>query len=496
MARTLIGLDLGTTLCKAVLVNERLSLLGAAEKEYPLITLSESRSEQDARQWWSVASEVIRGLFGGSGRRPEDVRALSISAQGISFVPVDCECRPLRNALTWLDARALSQRRQILEQFPEPELFRLTGKRAGLAYVLPKLLWLMQEEPGIYEQAYRILMALDFLVARMCGTFVTDHTMASGTMFYDIQQRSWCAPILRRFGIEEGKLPQLRQSGTEVGALLPRAARELGLSTMTLVVVGGQDQKVAALAAGSDLDRTTISLGTAMAITQKCTRPVIDPLMRIPCFSDLLPDRWVLEASGIATGALDWLKRTLFPTRSYDDLNAMVLAEEERANRVFMFPFFAGPDTMHQGEELTGFIHGLDLSVSAGQIVRSLFEGISYQVRENIELLETLSAPVKELRVFGGGSRSPAWCQILADVTARPVLTFPTSEMGGMGAAMLAGIGAGVLRDFEEAVGCLEIGDRYAPRPGPASRYDELFQQYLEIQARNLGSPESERGAP
>jgi len=490
MADELIGLDLGTTVCKGLLVDRSLKVLSRAEIPYPSITWSAERIEQDAGQWWQVSKKVIQSLVAEAGSR-QDIRGIGISTQGISFVPVDRRGTPLRNALSWLDTRAREQTARVLAELGEKQCFFVTGKRPSSVYVLPKLLWLRESEPELYRRAFKFLMAMDFLTARLCGAFVTDHTMASGTLLYDLHRQEWSAMLLDRFALDREKLPEIRWSGRRAGTVNRKTADELGLSPRTAVVVGGQDQKVAALGAGIDLERTAISLGTAMAVTQKCDQPVIDEGMRIPCFTDLLPGRWVLEGSGIGTSCLDWVRSTMLAGKSYDELEAMAISLDGSENRLYFYPHLAGTNTLHFGENLRGFLYGLDFSVTAGRIVKSVFEGIAYQIREQLELLEGISRPVYELRLFGGGAQSASWPQIIADACQKPVVTFSIPEMGCLGAAMLAGIGAGLFSGPNEAAALVQILRRIEPRSRLSAMYAEQYREYLEIQRRMTASPAS-----
>lgn len=491
MADELIGLDLGTTVCKGILVDRRLNVLSRAESPYPSIRRSAEQIEQDAGQWWQVSKKVIRSLVAEASRGRQAIRGIGISTQGISFVPVDRQGTPLRNALSWLDTRAREQTARVLAELGEKQCFYLTGKRVSSVYVLPKLLWLQETEPELYQEAFKFLMAMDFLMARLCGAFVTDHTMASGTLLYDLHRQEWSRMLLDRFGLDREKLPEIHWSGSRAGTVSRKTADELGLSPQTTVMVGGQDQKVAALGAGIDLERTTISLGTAVAVTQKCDQPVIDEGLRIPCFTDLLPGRWVLEGSGIGTSCLDWVRNTMFAGKSYEELEAMATALDGSGNRLYFYPHLAGTNTLHFGENLRGSLYGLDFSVTAGRIVKSVFEGIAYQIREQLELLEGISRPVYELRLFGGGAQSASWPQIIADACQKPVVTFSIPEMGCLGAAMLAGIGSGLFAGPDEAAALVQIQRRIEPRSTLSAMYAEQYREYMEIQRRMIVAPAS-----
>ena len=493
-----MGIDLGTTVCKSFVFDSEQQVLGSAASNVPLITLSGGEVEQDAEAWWRVTREVVRKAVGKMGEQADRIRGLSVSAQGISFVPVDADCRPLRRAFSWMDTRATEQMRSILSNMGEKEVFSITGKRCSECYVLPKLIWLREREPEIYKRTHKILMPLDFLLARMTTEFVTDHTMASGTMLYDITDRDWSPAILDLFGIESEKLPALRWAGAPVGRLRPRVAEELGLPDTTVVAVGGQDQKVAALGAGIDLDRTTASLGTAMAITQKSTRPVIDPNMRVPCFTYLVEGRWVIEGSADCCNILDWLKQTFFPDIRYMDLDAMAEREEMPRNPVSFCPFFSGAGPLHRSSLARGSVHGLDFSTSPGQIVRSFFESVAYLIRANIDVMEELSRPVRELRIFGGGAKSDVWCQIIADVINIPVNALNTSEAASVGAAILAGLGSKVFAGVEDAFPKIAIRTTFLPRKAFVKRYRDGYHEYAKLLDRNLaasgGEPADEGG--
>jgi len=482
----LIGIDLGTTACKAMVFDQDLRLLAGASRQLALSTLSGTEIEQDAEGWWETMRAALCEALEKAGCDVRLVRGISVSSQGISFVPVDGGGAPLRAAFSWLDTRADEQRRRVLEAIGEKRVFSITGKRCSEAYVLPKVLWLRENEPEIWKRCRRVLMPLDFILARLTGEYVTDHTMASGTMFYDITRQGWSSRILDAFDLDRAMLPEIRWGGTKIGALRAEIAESLGLPRSVAVVVGGQDQKVAALGAGIDLERCTISLGTAMAITQKCERPVIDRDMRIPCFTDLLPGRWVIEGSAVCCSILDWARQAFFPNTSYDELNRLAEEAAGRVNPPFLLPFFSGAPAPFYDPGAKGVFAGLDLSTTPGQIVRSIYEGIAFLIRANIGVMESVSRPVHELRIFGGGARSDAWCRIIADIVQRPVSALAAAESASVGAAILAGMGSGVVESPEEAFAHLEIRRSYEPRPERAAQCDEGYGRFLSLAGRLL----------
>jgi len=307
-------------------------------------------------------------------------------------------------------------------------------------------------------------------------------------MLYDITLQDWSDAILDAFELDRRILPGIAWGGTPVGGLRAEAAEALGLPRSLAVSMGGQDQKVAALGAGIDLRRCTISLGTAMAITQKCEKPVIDPRMRMPCFTDLLPQRWVLEGSAVCCSILDWARQTLFPGKGDEDLNRMAEEAADRGGTPLLLPFFSGASAPFHDPGARGTLTGLDLSTTAGQIVRSIYEGIAFLVRANIEVMESISRPVAGLRIFGGGSRSDVWCGIIADVVNAPVSALATHESASVGAAILAGMGCGVFDDLDAVFRGLTVRTSWEPRRHRAEMYNEKYDEFTRLGGKLLGA--------
>lgn len=376
-----IGIDLGTTICKAAAYDESGALQGEYRREYQLIT-NGGFIEQDANEWWRMAQEALAKLGG---------KAVAISAQGISFVPVDREGNPLCNAITWLDRRAGEELQLLADRFGEEVIYQKTGKPMSASYTLPKLMWLKKNRPEIYERTYKFLMPLDFLNFKLTGNAVTDYTMASGTMLFNLRDKCWDSELLRFAGISVDKLPEVMCMGTEIGSG---------------VILGGQDQKLAAIGAGIAKGVCTVSIGTATAITKLDYMP--EDNLPLFVFDD---DHIAAEYSVAATGAMiKWLSGIL--GADYAEMDAM--AEKAASGVKF---------------DLSGDISGLTLATKKGDIVRALYEGICREIKIGIEKL----GGAEEIRVFGGGSKSEILCRILGDVKL-----CNTAETAALGAAMLA----------------------------------------------------------
>jgi len=479
----LIGIDLGTTGCRSMVLSEDLKILGEAYMEYPLIFLGPDRIEQDANLWWTLTKKVIKESVFNSKTDPSEIKGISATTQGISFVPVDRNCNPLRNAITWLDNRAKAQKMQINEKISEQEVFNITSNKPGDGSNFAKLLWLKQNEPGILEKTYKILTAHDFLVAKLCGEFITDHTMAGGTLLYDVKEGVWSKRILDIIGIHAEMLPEIKRGGTLAGRLRKDVAEELGLSCDTIVAIGGQDQKCAALGAGINKDVITISLGTAAAITRLCDRPILDETLRIPCYPYLMDKTWEFEGCvNTASSSLKWLKDTLFREKSYKQLDQMVESCYSKESQVFFYPYLSGMGTPHEERNVRGFFYGLSLSTQPEEMVKSVLEGIAYQIRTNVDKLESVISPAKEIRIFGGGSKSGIWCQMIADITGKKVVKPSSPETGGIGAAILAGIGSGVYKNFDVPNQLIQCTGEYLPDPAASKMHEIVYEKYRTVE--------------
>ncbi len=484
----LLGIDLGTTGCKGSVYSADGKLLGLSYLECPLITLSPTMIEQDAHSWWEQTVEAIRLALVRAGVDGREIRGISISSQGISFVPLDDQGQPLSNAINWLDGRATEEAREILSRYPAKMLFAMTGKRAAPFYVLPKLLWLRRHQPRLFDRARMFLMGHDYIVYRLSGRYVTDHSMAGGTLLYDLARLGWSEELLEAFDIPVEKLPEIRWAGTPLGPILPTVARELGLSEETVVVVGGQDQKVAALGAGIREGVATVSLGTATAISVITEKPAIDEQMRIPAFTFVIPQRWDLEGViGTGGGSLRWYRETFFPGEDYSTLDALAEQAPPGANGVFFYPHLTGAGSPHWQEAARAGFQGISLSTTRADMTRSVLEGVAFQIQENIEALEDIAGPIAELVLFGGGAKSALWWGIIADVTRKVVVRAKTVETANLGACILAGVGFGLFADPKSAQAAM-IADlqHRVPEMVNVQRYESVYQEYREMETRIL----------
>jgi xylulokinase len=484
-----MGVDLGTTGCRCMVFGELGEVLAESYFEYDLILGESGHVEQSATVWWGLVKKTISACMAVDGIRADTIHALAISSQGISFVPVDREGSPLRNAISWLDRRAGTEAERMRLELGDGPVFTATGKRIDSCYTLLKWLWMKGHEPDLYAKTSMFLMPLEYIGMMLTGDIVTDHSMASGTMAFEVAGRDWSRSILEWSCIERGKLPDAAAAGTRVGRIRRKVAEEIGLSPDTWLILGAQDQKCAAIGAGIASGTATLSLGTSSALGSSHSRPILDAKRRIPCFC-LDGTRWMLESViGTSGAALKWLKTRVFMDTTFQNMHRMAGSVPPGARGLRFYPHLAGAGSPDWWSDASGSFHGLQLSTGREEMVRAVLEGVAMQVRSNLDVQEEIGGePIDVLRVFGGGASSEPWCRILADVTGRVVSLPHTHEIAAYGAALLAGVGAGLHGDRVHA--SQESGSeflRYDPNQKNRRIYDQIYPEYRDLQTRIYG---------
>lgn len=472
-----LSIDLGTTGCRSLLFDESLRQLAVAYEEYGLITPKEKWTEQDAELWWDLTLRTAEAAISEAGVSGREIKSISISSQGITIVPVDKNIVPLCNALSWLDVRAEGETEQIRKDFGDEKIFTHTGKPISAAYTLPKMLWLKENEPEIYNKAWKFLMPMDFLIAKLTGRCVTDHSMASGTLMYDIKNLCWSKEILDFYGIDEEKLPELAFGGDFAGTVLPEVATRLGLDKTCVVAVGAQDQKCAAFGAGLCDGVMTISLGTAAAITKRWNEAKTEINNGVGWCGYVENSAFVTEGViGTAGTCLRWVRDMFFKNDNYKTIDLEAEMARERGSSLIFHPYMAGPSSPDNYPDSTGTFYGVNLATVRGDFALAVMEGIAFQIRVLLEAMQAYGN-VHTLILFGGGANSKLWSQIIADATGMQIKVPVTPEAAGAGAAMLAAKAAG------DNLPPLQIESVYTPSH-LSEEYNKKYKKFREIEKR------------
>lgn len=479
--QVVVGIDLGTTGCRAAAFDQRGTLLATSYLEYGVTHPEPGAAEQEAEGWWSAARQCVRAVAGELSPE-QSVVALGLSTQGHTWVPTNADFRPLRPALTWLDTRAAAQARELLQSRGAHFWGQRAGKAPGPWHMLPQILWLRSVEPLVVAEASYYLFAQDFLMTRLVGQPVTDFTTAAGSLLFSLRDLEWDKALALEYQVDPRRLARVLPAATVAGELAEEAAQDMGLPAGIPVATGAQDQKCAALAAGLEEGVVTVSLGTSTAISALVRRPVYDETMAVPCFPYLTKGSWVLEAPLVTTGgAVRWLRDLLrgfgAQTVDYAQLVALASTAPPGSRGVRCYPFLAGAGAPHWIPDSRGSLTGLGLETKPADVARAVLEGVAFEVRSALEAVRRLGVEVRHLRLFGGGARAHLWAQIMADVVRVPVERSADVERAVGGAAILAMVAAGMCGSLADGQKLLR-GDSDWFEPDAEEPYEAAYEDY------------------
>lgn len=491
----LLSIDVGTTSIKVGLFQPDGKLKTMSTQEYSLLTPSSSMVELPAGVYWMALGKGIKDVLGKSEVPPESILALSLSSQAETLICVNKKGKVLRNAIVWLDTRAEEESARIAKNFLPELLYKTTGlPEMSPIWPAPKILWLKEHEPDVFNQTLKFLIVKDYLIWKLTGEFSTEPTESSSTFYLKLKEKDWWNEMLEFIGIGRDQLPAIFSSHEVVGNISSQVKSELGLSTNTKVVAGSMDQMAAALGAGNiESGIITESTGTALAVVATVDTPVYDPKRRVPCAPHCVPERFVLypyaETSGIV---LKWF-RDIFPSRAdrkedYGELLQIASRISPGAEGLLALPHFTGTTCPDFNPQARGAFVGISFNHKRAHFIRAIVESIAFMLRENIDLLKSLSIPVKKVRSLGGAAKSDIWLKIKADVMGVPVEVPQCSEAASLGAAILAGVGAKVFPDISQAVKeAIKIKKSFHPEPDNAAIYQKIYQDYLSLYQKLYG---------
>jgi xylulokinase len=487
-----VGLDIGTTGCKAAIFDDTGTLLASASREYAVDVPQPQWAEQDAERVWLLAQESLREAISTAGAR--EVAAVGLSVQGEAVMPVDGNGRALRPAILGMDSRTGEQNAWLCERFGAEHLFERTGMPVHTVNTLPKLLWLKQHEPDLWARAVRFLLYEDFLIQKMAGQAVISRCLASRTQLYDIPDDRWSPGILEALELDPDRLATVQPSGTAAGPMRSELAESLGLTKAPLVVTGGHDQACGALGVG--LVRPGLAMastGTAEVVEVALEAPVLNETLYrgdISVYAHTAPGLYLAMTLNHSGGlVLRWFRDTLgreemgWARASGQDAYELLLqGASPEPTSLLLLPDFAGSGTPTFDTASKGAILGLTFATTKTEVAKAILEGLTFELRLNVDLLKDGGVRIDELRAIGGGARSELWLQLKADITGVPVVAPRITEAASWGAALLAGLGAGHFASVAEAAEETVHLDRwFEPDPERAARYEERYALYREV---------------
>ena len=453
-----LGIDLGTTGLKAVLVKPDGEIAAVGYREYPILVPSPGYAEQDPRDWWRALAEALGDAMRDGGAAPGDICGIGFSGQMHGTVLLDAAGALLAPAIIWCDQRSVPEVELVRKTLGMERLGHLTQNPISTGFQLASLLWVKKHRPEVYEKIGKVLLPKDYLRYRLTGEYGSEPTDACSTLLFDCRERTWSGEILSAFGIDPAILPKLGKTPMETaGELTPSAAAELGLPAGIPVVYGGGDQPMQAIGNGIlTPGDASVTLGTGGQVFVPSPKPSYDPTLRTHTFCHGPETLWyVMGATLNCCLAQNWFFDKVIGERDFAELHARAAKVPMGAEGLYFLPYLTGERTPHMNPMAKGMFFGLTLGHDRDYMTRAVVEGISYALRDAMATIETQEIRVNRLILSGGGAKSPLWRKILADMLGRPAYTTTMREEAGVGAAICAMVGTGEYATLEEACGRL-----------------------------------------
>lgn len=455
-----LGIDFGTTSVKAVLFDESLKEITASSEEYTLNARGQF-VELAPEKYWDMFQDALNTI-----RKNADIDCLAIDTQCETLILTDELGNPVRDAIVWLDNRATEEAEIIEKHFGRKRIYEVTGQPEVTAtWPACKLLWVKRNEPEVWAKTKRIFLLEDYLLYKLTGKYVTEKTLQSSTIYFDINHSAWWKEMLDFIGVEEEQLPELLDSGIYVGDYQ-------GIKVMT----SAMDQVAAAIGAGVIQKGTaSVMTGTTMVIYMPTDAvPAFKEDSIVPCHYSFDGSYCLLSWSPTAGMALKWFRETFLDKYSFEELSNMAAGIPVGSDGLTFLPYLCGSTMPKYNPDARGSFTGLTPEHTAAHFVRSIMESVACMLKNNLNYLDV---PVEELRIMGGGAKSSVWCGMKADITGKKLVTLKNKETACLGSAILAGVGAGVFASVQEACRMIETDRCYEPS---GTDYQLVYENFLK----------------
>jgi xylulokinase len=480
-----LGIDLGTSSAKALLLRKDGVVLGTCGDEYPIIIPSVGCAEQDPSSWWFAVTGAVRRLLAETGIATRDIAAVGLSGQMHGMVPLDKAGEVVRHAIIWADQRASEYVDYVYEVIGKEAFGRITLNPLSPGFQLATILWMRSHEPLNYRRLAKVILPKDFIRYRLTNTVGTEITDASSTLLFDTTARRWSKRIIEALGLDESHFPGLSESLDVVGGVTAAAAEQTGLAAGTPVIAGGSDQPMQAIGNGLTAPGSlSLTTGTGGQLFSVVEHPVFNPDLNTHTFCNVLPGTWYVMAATLSAGlSLSWFSENIAHKESFDTLSAEAAKIPPGSEGAFFLPYLAGERTPHLDPDARAMFFGLTLKHTRAHMTRSIMEGVAYSFRDCLHVLENLGIRAHRIIASGGGARSAPWLQIQADILAREIHTTGVREQASFGAALAAGVGVGLFRDIPTACAQLLPNEERAIHPDPARSnfYEKCYPIYRDL---------------
>lgn len=486
-----VGVDVGTSSCKTLAIDENGKVLASGVEEYPVYTPLPGWSEQNPDDWWKAVRTTLKEVSGKVIEKGYMVEGVGLTGQMHGLVLLDAEGNVLRPCIMWNDQRSAPYCSQIYQRVGgESEFLKIANNVMLPGYTGGKILWVQDREPQIFEKASKFLCPKDFIRFKLTDDFATDVTDASGTGLFDVRERKWATDLIQELRIPLSMFPASFESHEKTGVIKEEVANAIGIQSGTPVFAGGGDAVVQTIGIGAVMPSIlSITIGTAGIVAVSSDKFLKNPGGTLQFFCNAIPDGWIVFGTtlaaggslrwfrdifgGVETQAAQWLKKSV-----YDLLGEEGELSPPLARGILFLPYLIGERCPHSDPDARGVFVGFGLHHSRNDIVRSVFEGIVFSLRDVYQHIEQLGFDISQIRLSGGGAKGKLFQKLHADIFGSEVVTVRYGEEGGSyGAAILAGVGAGFWPSVKDAAQCIEIETRVEA----TSEYVEIYRDFFKV---------------
>ena len=486
-----LGVDIGTSSTKTILIDPQGRILAEATQSYPLYHPKPLWSEQDPEDWWSAVCKTVKSAVRKAKVRPAAVKAIGLSGQMHGSVFLDKNDKVIRKALLWNDQRTAAECEEIESRAGgRKKLIKMVANPALTGFTAPKILWLRNNEPKKFDRVRKVLLPKDDVRRRMTGTYATDVSDASGMLLLDVAKRKWSTQLLKKLELDRDLFGEVFESEDVTGNLTSDAAKALGLTTDCVVVGGAGDCAANALGTGVVSGGTlSMSLGTSGVMFVHSDEMKVDPTGRLHTFCHAVRDKWhMMGVTLTAAGALNWFVETMAKelASGKKDPFATLIAEANNvpvgSEGLFFLPYLAGERTPHADPYARGSFVGLTLRHERGHLTRSILEGVAYALRDSLAIIKEMGVPVKQIITSGGGAKSEVWREIQAGVMGQNVVRINAEQGPAFGVALLAAVGGGEYKNVTAACkATIKVVEKTSSTAKNRKQYDQAFPVFQDL---------------
>jgi xylulokinase len=480
-----IGIDLGTSSVKLVIMNEAGQVTASLSKDYDVSYPKVGWAEQSPEDWWKATRDGLRELVNSSNIDSQTIKGIGFSGQMHGLVILDKEGKVLRPAILWCDQRTQEECDYLNNEIGQEKISQYTGNMALTGFTAPKILWVRKHEKEVFDNIAHVLLPKDYIRYKLTGVFATDVSDASGMLMLDVKERKWSKEMLEILDIKEEVLPKVYESWEVTGKLTKEVAEYTGLTEETVVVGGAGDQAAGAVGTGIvESGILSVALGTSGVVFASSDNYEVDEANRLHSFCHS-NGKW--HQMGVMLSAASclkwWVENVNKDTQSEGDVFDHLLEEAGKApvgsSGIVFLPYLMGERTPYSDPNAKGVFFGLNITTDRADMTRAVLEGVCFGLRDSLEILKSLKVPVEAVRVSGGGAKSPLWRQILADVFGVKVQVISSKEGPAYGAAILAAVGCGLYETVDEACSKLiQVTASVDPIPENVEKYNKIYSVY------------------